>query len=494
MNSIFSFLEIISFALSSTSNKTEWLDYCSERDVEILRDKEISTYGDYLAYLKYDSISKSSSSVASSLGKALNNIDSHLNTEYSSYYWIKDLNRSNYTNVITDAIPIEMQLDPIFPKTEIIDAVQNSTAANYTNYGGCGPIAIIGILDYFNRYFVGFSEYLPSPYSSNGRIELATNVFNNIDWNPLFTLDPDTTFVNPISCAAAFNTVAINYGIGDILSANAQWHLFGYDYEYLWNTIVENIDKGMPVSMVTGLDSGNGEFSQHVTNVYGYETWVGIDNLTGDRLTKRFLKARLNWGNGYDDPQYCDADILGCNQIGLITYNLHYRNRYNITAQDFSSFVNNNGQGQYFFNNRYEEIILPDGRWFETNRLRTSYIENQYLVMSPNRTNAGTAYLHLAFPHRIQKMSFSAAMWSSFEGTNNQTFTIEYDDPDIGWVPLKTINLSSLSTNKMNPDHFLVYFPIETYDVRFYTQHSAPSGDRNKGRICLDDFLIEYFV
>lgn len=426
-----------------------------------------------------------------SLGEDITSVTSYLAAKYPTYYWIKNSSESHYTNEVTGSIPIEMQSTD-FPKSDVLTAVSSSGADHYTNYGGCGPIAIMGIMDYFNRYFAGFNEYLPSPYTSSGRVELAVKVLENIDWVRIFTLDHNQTFVNPEDSAAAFNSVAAYYGISDMLSASGFFNLHSYDENYYWNTITRNIKLGMPVTMATGLFSGQGSFSQHYTNIFGYETWVGIDDSTGERITKKFIKARLNWGETSAE-HYCESSILKCPQLGLITYNLNYRQQYSFTAQNFSTFVNNSNQGQYFFNNVSQEIELPNNIYINTFRLRTSFIENKYLVMSPNRINAGTAFLHLAFNHRVQKMTFSAALWSQLEGVNYQTFKIEYDDPDTGWKTLKTINLQMLSTNRNNPDLFVVYLPRQTLDIRFYTTHSNPTSTRNKGRICLDNFLIEYF-
>ena len=35
-------------------------------------------------------------------------------------------------------------------------------------------------------------------------------------------------------------------------------------------------------------------------------------------------------------------------------------------------------------------------------------------------------------------------------------------------------------------------FPTKVKSIRFFACHSAPSGDRNKGRICLDNIEINF--
>ena len=72
-------------------------------------------------------------------------------------------------------IPINMN-GSIYNEKEIKDAVHQS--AIDSEYGGCGPIAITGILDYFARFY-NFNNIINNPNVSTQRIELAKNVFDN---------------------------------------------------------------------------------------------------------------------------------------------------------------------------------------------------------------------------------------------------------------------------------------------------------------------------
>lgn len=103
--------------------------------------------------------------------------------------------------------------------------------------------------------------------------------------------------------------------------------------------------------------------------------------------TKTFIKARLNWGRGTE--YFCDADILNCGQLGIITYNINYSNVYTFNDYDFADeFTNDAGGGQYFFDSIHTPVSLSNGKIIQTTRLRTSYNENEYLVLSPNRKKA----------------------------------------------------------------------------------------------------------
>lgn len=254
--------------------------------------------------------------------------------------------------------------------------------------------------------------------------------------------------------------------------------------------IVENIDKGIPVTMFTGLVSGDGDFANHYTNIYGYETWIGVGK-DGTKIEKQFIKARLNWGRKVE--YYCDANILTDGQVGLITYKINYAKNYEFYAHDFAEeFVNSAGGGQYFFENIGETVSLSNGETIYTERKRCSYIENQYLVLSPNRANAGTAYLDILFPHSVTKLTVDMSMWGSNEGAINESFILQYMTEE-GWKDHVAISpYYDLPTVKDYPQTYTFLFPKNTNQIRFLATHSNPSGDRNKGRIVLDNFIVEY--
>jgi hypothetical protein len=45
---------------------------------------------------------------------------------------------------------------------------------------------------------------------------------------------------------------------------------------------------------MTGLWSGSGNFAEHYTNIFGYETWKGYDSSTNERIEKNYIIGRLN--------------------------------------------------------------------------------------------------------------------------------------------------------------------------------------------------------
>lgn len=300
----------------------------------------------------------------------------------------------------------------------------------------------------------------------------------------------DNTLVWPWANSRAFNEFIKSCDLDNIITATDYWTLFGGKKDDYWDKIVTSINNGIPVTLFIGLVSGSGYFSEHYTNIYGYDTWVGYPNNGGDRITKKFIKTRLNFG--FTNEYYCDADILNCGQTGIITYDVKYSNDYSFYASDFSSkFVNSSGEGQYFFNEVNAEVTLTNNIKLDTKRLRTSYIENQYLVLSPNRKNAGVAYLDITFPHSVPCLSFSASMWGGLEGQINEKFTIQYMTSS-GWKNHITIDPYELSRLKAYPDSFNILLPKNTHRIRFYSQIDNPTSTTNRGRIVLDNFVVNY--
>ncbi len=423
---------------------------------------------------------------------------SHFKDKYPSYTW--SVLSEKTTKNVSNHIPVNMQ-NTEFPKKDIQQAIINS--GSKSSYGGCGPIAMIGLLDYFARY-LGYSEIMDDPTDPSQRIRLATDILSNIStWElpaainsteynddiELYSGDKNTLAL-PGACASGVNKVLKSYGLSNNLKANyvGPISLFGSKEKYL-KIIVDHIDQGLPVAVYTGLGTGTGYFSEHYFNVYEYIKLVGMDS-EGNRIEKYALKACLNW-TGYDN-YYFDAELLNSNMCGVVYIDPTYCQNELLKASDFSSFVNANNQGQYFFHEETSPITTDSGYTFGTARLRCGYIENQYLVLSAKRANAGTAYLAFDLDKEIKKLEFTASLWSSLEGLlDTDVFRIEYKVGNI-WMPYVEYKISNLSRLKTNQYKYTVLFPKDVTSFRFYVYTFNPIGDRNKGRIVLDNIKLTF--
>ncbi len=406
-----------------------------------------------------------------------------LESTYASYTWSQTA--YNTTASTTGNIPVNVK-NPYYTSAEIQQAITLSNVSS--TYGGCGPLAMTGMLDYFARY-LGYNEIIKNPGSSEDRIQLLVDVLTKVKTYEVgFGNKQTLTF--PWDYSTAFNTLMDQYKINAFLQSNYNFQLFGGNRDSNWNTVKSNINSGMPVTLMTGLFSGDGDFAQHYTNILGYSTWTGVDE-NSNTISKDFIIARLNFANK-TDIYYCDADILGDGMIGLITYSANSSNTSRFGAVDFAEeFVNSQGGGQYFNIEKGAPVTFLSNEQIQTYRLRTSYIENQYLVMSPNRANCGSAYLEMIFNHSVSSMTFDISLWGPNENITGQSLYTYYYDGTY-WLMYESITLSDLSTNKANPSRKHLSFPSDAVGVKFYTWHTNPSGDYNRGRVCLDNFIVRY--
>ncbi len=477
---------IISILASNPATNFSLVASHAQADEQMLMEEHsIDTWDEYYSYLQENETN--SDSGKGEPGKKITDLFTHLTTNYPGYSWFSDEEKSALTSDVSSFIPIEMQYD-FYIEDEIDAAIIKAGIEDKTSYGGCGPIAIIGILDYFARY-LGYNEIIQDPLNESQRIALATEVFENTYYS-IFG-DQEETLVWPWDAKAGFNDVIKIHGLGNIISANDVWSLFSGKKDEYWNKIVKSINEGIPVTMFNGSDSSKGNFAGHYTNIYGYETWIGRSKTDNSIIEKQFVKARLNWGES--EEYYCDADILNESPCGLITYNINYSNKYEFHASDFAEeFVNSAGGGQYFFYDREANVELLNGKTLVTHRKRCSYIENQYLVLSPNRIGAETAYLDILFPHFTPKLTVDMAMWSDSEGAINENFILQYMT-ETGWKDHVSISpYDDLPTLRDYPQTYTFLFPKNTKQIRFFATQINPTVDRNKGRIVLDNFIIEY--
>ena len=133
-----------------------------------------------------------------------------------------------------------------FSKEDIDEAVLRAGVSNQTSYGGCGPIAAIGILDYFARY-MGYNEIMENSTDSESRIQLATEVFKNTDYSILG--NQEDTLVWPWAIADAFNEVIKNHGLENIITAEADWTLFAGSKEKFLNKLKSNLKRELMQGM-----------------------------------------------------------------------------------------------------------------------------------------------------------------------------------------------------------------------------------------------------
>lgn len=122
-------------------------------------------------------------------------------------------------------------------------------------------------------------------------------------------------------------------------------------------------------------------------------------------------------------------------------------------------------------------------------RLRCGYIENQYINLSPNRYNAGYAYLDLSFNKKINHLSTNLTFWSNKEDLKSigDYAYVKYLDDNGNWVILRDLLKEGLTFSRDNPICFEFDIPNGTTRIKYEAYKANPNTDSNKGRICIGD-------
>lgn len=188
--------------------------------------------------------------------------------------------------------------------------------------------------------------------------------------------------------------------------------------------------------------------------------------------------------DSYWDDYYCITEF---------TEPKDYANKVQIKPSDW------NFEERYWFanegenGNEYRETnIIMKNLNITSQRLRCGYIEEQYVNLSPRREGAGKAYLRLTWDKPVYSYMFGASYWSSSESLDGDA-VVRILDRNGAWqsVSSSDFNLKTLglSTTRSNIKRFVAKHSEGIYGLEFYCTASA-IGDRNKGRICIDDIVL----
>lgn len=366
---------------------------------------------------------------------------------------------------------------------ELYQAKMNSGIIS--TYGGCGPLALIGMFDCLSRYR-GYENLLLDPTNENDRIQLATDVFSLTETTEIGLPNGNkNTYMSPSGFQQGAINVLVNAGYND------SFNLLSIKNH---SQIKQSIDKGIPVSIWTGLLGGEGYLNLHWITLYGYEEWTVSDSQGNSENSTLYL-IRSNYGENHDIYEYMDADLIDWvfDVWGAIIFEENFT-EINILQSDYGF------ESQYFFYEIQKQIILSNGYSFNSTRLRTGYVysydslgqqNGRYLVMSANRQNAGRAFLDYNFPTSVRGVIFDISLWSSSEGLPYQLSSIRLEMKVNGiWVNKKVFNILEISKDRTNRDVYLLYFNHPVSEIRFIVETAYPSGSSNKGRVVLGDLKI----
>lgn len=122
-------------------------------------------------------------------------------------------------------------------------------------------------------------------------------------------------------------------------------------------------------------------------------------------------------------------------------------------------------------------------------RLRSGFIQNQVINLSPRKTGCGLAYLEYNVSKPVFRIDIELALWSDSEYLSNEDSVayIQYLDDDNNWITsLDLLNDISLNTGYNNLKSYAAYFPDGATDFRIYIE-TAQIGIHNKGRISVGE-------
>lgn len=144
-----------------------------------------------------------------------------------------------------------------------------------------------------------------------------------------------------------------------------------------------------------------------------------------------------------------------------------------------------------------KEVTVGDVS-FNTKRLRTGFIENEYVNLCPRKEGFGTAYLEFGFDKPICGIDINLSFWSNDERyyvEDNPEASIDYWDDDIDdWVESLDLLEANMPTDRANQKTYSIKFDKPTTKFRVYAHFNKMTGytDRNKGRISIGDMTV-YF-
>lgn len=149
--------------------------------------------------------------------------------------------------------------------------------------------------------------------------------------------------------------------------------------------------------------------------------------------------------------------------------------------------------GRYYFQNeglKQTTTVLENDFTISTERLRCGYIEEEYINLSPNRYNAGDAYLEMNFNKPVYELDIYLSFWSASESLffiNDDYAYLQYLDSNGNWKTRLDLLRADLPEDRTAPKYYEFDFIEGTYGIRIVAHKQTPNTNRNKGRICIGE-------
>ena len=307
------------------------------------------------------------------------------------------------------------------------------------------------------------------------------------------------------------------------------------DRDYYEKQSTEHDWAAIKLSTDIGYTTGwNGKMSNwyekdHAISSFGYpgdkneDMWLTAGSLTGK--TNYIYKTNLDIVGGQSgSPLFADVDS-GTYMIGIVTHSHYYWFFGDHT--DYNGATRINGFIFSFLNsfvtssrNARVETVMPQNYGFadaypidnatysnykthtvnnfsfQTRRYRTGYIQQEYIVMSPIKTNITEAYIEYKFTNPVFRIDVELTYWRSISN--------EWLTSDTGKAELQVLNNNNwtrkidllspetnLSQDRSQPKTYIINFTDPVTSFRFFSQINSPTtSSNNRGRICIGDMNI----
>lgn len=279
------------------------------------------------------------------------------------------------------------------------------------------------------------------------------------------------------------------------------------DRNRIRNNIIQLLKEGKPVIIGgQGFDDKNNNNAQDINE----STWGHVAIAYEYDEANDIIYGNLGWSSSYNHANFDNQFNLGITDYWTFNFknnsqnmtNHYYFNDYNASYSPYRKKVFNELKPEeYEFEQSYNfaeiasEITIPNSlnkNTIQFKRLRTGFIENQYINLSPRRIGAGIAYLEYSLSQPIVELDVNLSFWSKKEFTNsyNSEYLIQYYDDE--WkTALNLWDDISLSTSRLSPTSLKFIFPFKITKFRFYSS-SIYESDRNKGRLSIFEMRLCY--
>lgn len=298
-----------------------------------------------------------------------------------------DLNYQYDVSYVTKVLPYDIQ-NNTFPESLVLGELAKVKIVKpeiTSSYGGCGPIAMMGIIEYFARSMPNYHIASNEQYDVNGNLienkeEIAYRAFY---YTKTDELDSSNTICFPGWYVSGFSDVMESY--------NCENNIYAINYGTLNNendllpVIKENIEKGLPVTMYNAFSNVAG-LGNHYVNIIGYQDYTV--NYEGEQFEKTLLKIRNNWAHKpvnehspyLEKIYYVDSAFLNHIFTGIICYDINYNTKKVVFGSSvytpWDTLIND------VIN---EEISLGVNFTVDSYRLRClqqNTLKGQYLILS----------------------------------------------------------------------------------------------------------------